>query len=56
MATILVPWFVLQPGLGIGCFARLAPKPAMTRLTNLSMHGIFGLGLCIGWVASASMA
>jgi len=50
LVTVLVPWFVLQPGLGLGCFARLAPKPNVVRILNLSMHSIFGLGLYAGWI------
>ncbi|MDH5327845.1 MAG: DUF2938 domain-containing protein [Gammaproteobacteria bacterium] len=49
LATVLVPWFILQPGLGLGCFARLAPKPNVTRLISLSMHIVFGFGLYLGW-------
>jgi len=50
LVTVLVPWFILQPGLGLGCIARLAPKPNVIRIINLSMHSIFGLGLYAGWV------
>ena len=47
--TVLAPWFILQPGLGLGMFARKSPKPNVTRFTNLSMHAIFGLGIYMGW-------
>ena len=50
LVTVLVPWFILQPGLGLGCIARLAPKPNIIRLINLSIHSIFGLGLYAGWL------
>jgi len=52
VVTVLVPWFVLQPGLGFGCVARLAPKPRMVRMINLSMHSIFGVALYAGWLLS----
>ncbi|MDH5232165.1 MAG: DUF2938 domain-containing protein [Gammaproteobacteria bacterium] len=55
LATVLVPWFVLQPGLGMGIFARFAPKPTMTRIINLSMHSIFGAALYLGWLMYASI-
>ncbi|MDH5544434.1 MAG: DUF2938 domain-containing protein [Gammaproteobacteria bacterium] len=50
LATVSVPWLILQPGLGYGCFARLAPKPMVSRLISLSMHSVFGIGLYLGWV------
>lgn len=49
LVTVLVPWFILQPGLGVGCIARFAPKPNITRIINLSMHSIFGAALYFGW-------
>lgn len=48
--TVLVPWFVLQPGLGLGCFARLANKPNTIRVVNLSIHTLFGAALYLGWL------
>ncbi len=48
LATIVAPWFVMQPALGMGFMAARAPRPAAVRGLNLSMHAIFGLGLYLG--------
>ncbi len=53
LITVVVPWFVLQPGLGLGYFARLTPKPNVIRVMSLSVHAIFGVSLYIGWVFSS---
>ncbi len=53
-ASVVIPWFILQPGLGIGIMGRLAPNPWVPRLNALSSHVIYGVALFIGtWLASA---
>lgn len=49
LTTVLAPWLILQPGLGLGYFASGAPKPALTRTLNLVSHLVFGFGLYLGW-------
>ena len=49
LATLVAPWLILQPGLGMGVFARKTPNPGIKRLTSLSVHAIFGVALFIGW-------
>lgn len=49
VVTIFFPWLVLQPGLGLGVFARKAESPNIIRLINLSIHSIFGMCLYFGW-------
>lgn len=48
LATIVAPWFIMQPALGLGFMAARAPKPAAIRAVGLSMHTVFGLGLYLG--------
>ena len=48
--TVVFPWFVLQPGLGLGMFARFAAKPNVVRLINLSIHTVFGASLYFGGI------
>jgi hypothetical protein len=48
LATIVAPWFIMQPALGLGFMAARAPKPAAARAIGLSMHTVFGLGLYLG--------
>ncbi len=49
IATVLAPWLILQPGLGLGYFGSRTPKPKLTRTLNLVSHSVFGFGLFIGW-------
>ena len=52
VVTLIAPWLVLQPALGLGLFARLAEKPTTIRAINLSVHLIFGAVLYFGWAVS----
>jgi hypothetical protein len=45
MATIVAPWFVMQPAMGLGIAAARSKNPAATRLRNLGTHAVYGLGL-----------
>ena len=47
VATVLIPFLVLQPGLGAGVAARKTPEPNTARLRSLLAHCSFGAGL---WV------
>ena len=52
-ASVVIPWFILQPGLGIGVMGRLAPNPWVPRLNALSSHIIYGVALFIGaWLVT----
>jgi hypothetical protein len=50
LATLLAPWFIMQPGMGAGVFASRAPRPNVVRLVNLSMHVVFGASLYAAWL------
>jgi hypothetical protein len=43
--TVAAPFFVMQPGMGLGIAASKTPKPALARLRSVATHTIFGLGL-----------
>lgn len=45
VGTVLVPFFVMQPALGLGVAAANAPKPVQARLKSVMTHTVFGLGL-----------
>jgi hypothetical protein len=47
-ASVVIPWFILQPGLGIGVMGRLAPNPAVPIFNALVAHVIYGIALFIG--------
>ena len=50
LATVLAPWLTMQPGLGMGVFARKAPDPWKKRITSLVVHSIFGAALFVSWL------
>ena len=43
--TVIFPFFILQPGLGMGFAASKTPNPKQARLRSLLNHSIFGIGL-----------
>ena len=50
IATIVAPFFILQPGLGAGIAASRTPRPNIARLRSLLTHTVFGAGLyASGW-------
>lgn len=49
IATVVAPWFIMQPGFGMGIMARNTPNPNVKRLMSLSVHAIFGVALYLGW-------
>jgi len=44
-ATVVVPFFTMQPAFGLGIASSKAPKPNQARLKSLSTHTVFGAGL-----------
>lgn len=53
--TVIAPWLLLQPGMGLGIFARNAAKPNVVRAHSLSSHVAFGVGLYLGISALAAV-
>lgn len=47
VATVVAPFFILQPGMGAGVAARKTPRPNIARLRSLVAHISFGIGLYI---------
>jgi hypothetical protein len=45
VVTVLVPFLVMQPSLGLGVAASKTPRPGQARLKSLMTHTIFGVGL-----------
>lgn len=53
IATVVMPFLLMQPGMGAGFAASRTPRPAAARLQSILMHAVFGLGLyASGWAAS----
>jgi len=45
IATVVAPFLLMQPGMGVGIAASRAPRPNAARVQSLVMHAVFGLGL-----------
>jgi len=51
LGTVVFPFFVLQPSLGLGVASSRAPNPAQARLKSLTTHSVFGVGLYVSGLA-----
>lgn len=47
IGTVVFPFFMMQPLLGLGIASSRAPKPAQARLKSLATHTVFGIGLYV---------
>jgi len=47
VATVLVPFFVMQPSFGFGIAASRTPNPTQARLRSLMAHTVFRVGLYV---------
>jgi len=45
VVSVVVPWFFMQPCMGLGIMARKAPKPGVVRAHSFCGHVAFGVGL-----------
>jgi len=56
VVTVLVPFFTMQPALGLGMASSRATNPTRARLKSLTTHAVFGLGLYLAallhWVVA----
>jgi len=55
-ATVVVPWFLMQPAMGSGLLASKTAAPLGNCLRSLANHTVFGLGLYLAAVALAGVA
>jgi hypothetical protein len=55
LATIVAPFFVLQPALGAGFAASKTPNPTRARLQSAVTHTVFGIGLYISALLAAAL-
>jgi Protein of unknown function (DUF2938) len=53
LATVVVPFFIMQPGMGAGIAASRTPQPNAARLRSLMSHAVFGFGLYLSALLSA---
>jgi hypothetical protein len=45
IGTVVFPFFIMQPSLGLGIAASRTPNPTQARLKSLVTHTVFGVGL-----------
>jgi hypothetical protein len=45
LATVVFPFFIMQPAFGLGMAASRTPRPMQARLKSLVTHTVFGIGL-----------
>jgi hypothetical protein len=45
IGTVVFPFFVMQPSLGLGIAASRTPRPLHARLKSVATHTVFGVGL-----------
>ena len=50
-ATLVAPFFVMQPAMGAGIAASRTPRPNLARLRSVVTHRVYGVGLyASAWV------
>ena len=47
IATVVFPFFIMQPSLGLGIASSRVAKPTQARLKSLAKHSEFGIGLYV---------
>lgn len=53
IATVLAPFLIMQPSLGLGIASSKTSNPLQARLRSLMNHIVFGIGLYIfGWLTN----
>ena len=47
VATVVFPFFIMQPSLGLGVASSRTAKPTQARLKSIATHIVFGVGLYV---------
>jgi hypothetical protein len=55
LATVAVPFLVMQPSFGLGIASSKTPNPAQARLRSLMNHAAFGVGLYVSALVMSSI-
>ena len=55
LATVAVPFLLMQPSFGFGVAASKTPNPKQARLRSLMAHTSFGVGLYIAALVASSL-
>lgn len=54
--TVVAPWFILQPALGLGIASSRTPRPVFNAAKSLVTHLIFGVGLFVAAMVLTAIA
>ena len=55
IVTVVAPWLILQPGMGAGIASCKTPTPVFNCIKSLVTHTVFGLGMYLSALATASL-
>jgi Protein of unknown function (DUF2938) len=55
IVTVVAPLLILQPGMGAGIASWKTPTPVFNCIKSLATHTIFGLGMYLAALATASL-
>jgi hypothetical protein len=55
VATVAIPFLVMQPCFGVGVASSRSPKPTQARLRSLMTHTVFGFGLFVSAITLSSL-
>lgn len=53
IATVIFPFFIMQPSFGLGIAASRTPNPTQARMKSLMTHTVFGFGLYLSALAGS---
>ena len=56
IGSVLVPYLVMQPAMGLGIAASKAPQPMPARLRSLMAHTAFGFGLYLSALGASFLS
>lgn len=56
VATVVAPFFIMQPAMGAGIASSKAPNPNLARLRSLLAHTVFGIGLYVSATLTTQLA
>lgn len=56
VATVALPWLLMQPAMGAGIASSKTPAPGRNRARSLANHAVFGLGLYLSALLVARIA
>jgi hypothetical protein len=56
LASVVIPWFLMQPCLGLGVMGAKAPNPNIPRYSALAAHCLYGVALYAGSALHMALA